>query len=333
MDATADDYGPQLFNLFGQCVQGRGATKWKLVLKDYLNDAAHTPTAFLEAKKDYLEKIAEIRNLGDTLVMQLDSQRTKPAAMKFNDYLARRNEFKMYLDGDLLRTTRARATAQQDVDQIHLQQCNFHQEKYAAKHEDIEQDYDQLKAQFNDFHQEDVTSGAFINVIKSQREAKRIREARETGEVLERPHKSRRAREGGTAATIGSHPSAKEAEEEGHPIMGAATIARRVEATRTTDNATVATTAAVTDMEAEVAITPAGATVCRTIAATTATADVCASNATAMRAVATTEDVGATVATVATHTTSTRTYGALAPFKAGSTMRHIRKPSKMPLLE
>eukprot|EP00957_Ditylum_brightwellii_P051923 3938746-Ditylum_brightwellii.AAC.1 len=73
------DHAQRLHNLFGQYLQGAAATKWTAVL-DQLPVATRTNITFKEPQKAYLEKIAEVSNLGDMLIHQLRNN-GKPAHM------------------------------------------------------------------------------------------------------------------------------------------------------------------------------------------------------------------------------------------------------------
>ena len=71
------DYVSHLHDLFRQCLQGEASTKWTSALDSYpVSDC--TVDSFKLAIKDYLEKIADVKNLGDMLIPQLPSNR-KPA--------------------------------------------------------------------------------------------------------------------------------------------------------------------------------------------------------------------------------------------------------------
>ena len=72
--------------MFGQCLQHKAKKKWHEVVRDYPDDQKNE-TTLKEAMKTYLEKVANIKNLGDVLISQL-RLRSKPAAMRFDNYLA-----------------------------------------------------------------------------------------------------------------------------------------------------------------------------------------------------------------------------------------------------
>ena len=63
MDATDEDYGKQLFELFGQCLQHKAKTKWDEVLRNFPKNERSEDT-LKEAIKQYLEKVANIKKLG-----------------------------------------------------------------------------------------------------------------------------------------------------------------------------------------------------------------------------------------------------------------------------
>ena len=90
LDSTAANFVVQLHDLFGRCLQGKAVTKWNGVLADYPTDD-RTVDSFKEAQQKYLEKVAEVKNLGDILIRQLRNNK-KPAVVGFEDYLARRQE-------------------------------------------------------------------------------------------------------------------------------------------------------------------------------------------------------------------------------------------------
>ena len=133
MDPSDDDYGAQLFELFGRCLQHKAKTKWDEVTRDY-PEAERSDETLKQAIQKYLEKVANIKNLGDVLIRQL-RLRTKPAAMKFDDYLARRQEWMRHIEGGYLVKRLALPTQQELAEQIFEQQPKTHQRKYAAEHE------------------------------------------------------------------------------------------------------------------------------------------------------------------------------------------------------
>ena len=96
MDSSEDDYGKKLFELFGRCLQHKAKTKWDEVMGNFPEDERSEET-FKEAVQEYLERVANIKNLGDVLIRQLRLS-TKPAAMKFDDYLARRQEWMRHIE-------------------------------------------------------------------------------------------------------------------------------------------------------------------------------------------------------------------------------------------
>ena len=68
LDNTTTYHAKRLHNLFGQCLQGAAATKWTAML-DQFPVATHTNITFKEAQKAYIEKISEVSNLGDMLIV------------------------------------------------------------------------------------------------------------------------------------------------------------------------------------------------------------------------------------------------------------------------
>jgi hypothetical protein len=186
LDPTAADFVAKLHQLFGDCLQGKGAAKWKDVLTKY-PVADRTADTFKDAQRDYLEKVAGVKKLGDFIIRQLDNR--KPATMPMEDYMARRQEWESYLDGGYLRLTFARPTAHQKAEQVFNGQPKAHQEKYAIKNDEVEDDLDALKTFFEGCHVTDVSDGTYANIVKSKREM------------------ARRAREGGGKTKATSHPT------------------------------------------------------------------------------------------------------------------------------
>ena len=84
----------------GRCFQVKASTKWQKVASNVAL-ADLNPETFEETCKDYLEAVAEIKNLGDCLIRQL-RDRAKPVPMSFNEYLDRRNEWKRYINGNFI---------------------------------------------------------------------------------------------------------------------------------------------------------------------------------------------------------------------------------------
>ena len=147
LDENSDEFVEQLYDLMGRCFQGKSQTKWSKVITKVAvgNRSAET---FLEAQRDYLEAIAKVKNLGDCIIRQL-CDRAKPAAMAFDDYVDRRDEWRRHAEGDYLRNTLAMPTQQEWAEQIFSQQPKAHQLKYAEEHDSVEQDMDKLKLFFN----------------------------------------------------------------------------------------------------------------------------------------------------------------------------------------
>ena len=122
-----------------------------------------------EAIRSYLERVANIKNLGDVLIRQL-RLRSKPAATKVDNYVARRQEWMRHIDGGYLNKGLAIPPQQELVEQIFEHQPKSHQRKYAAEHEEVETDLHQLQVFFNGCHAADRSDGTFAKVLKSTRE-------------------------------------------------------------------------------------------------------------------------------------------------------------------
>eukprot|EP00957_Ditylum_brightwellii_P079894 6076623-Ditylum_brightwellii.AAC.1 len=125
LDSTAADHLQRLHDLFGQCLQGAAATKWITVL-DKFPVATRTNITFKEAQKAYLEKIAEVTNLGDMLIHQLQNN-NKLAYMRFNTYVACCQEWVRHLDSGYLNIMIAMLTDQENVEAIFSHQPKRHQ--------------------------------------------------------------------------------------------------------------------------------------------------------------------------------------------------------------
>ena len=182
LDTNDNNYVKKLYELMGRCFQGKAQTKWTKVIAK-VDESSRTADTFKDAQKDYLEAIAEIKNLGDCLIRQL-RDRSKPAAMALDDYIDRRDEWKRYIDGtdSLLRKTLAMPTDQEWAEQIFSQQPKNHQLKYAEEHEDVETNIDKLKQFFNGCHTRDVGDGTYARVLKNSRDARKARLQKERGE-------------------------------------------------------------------------------------------------------------------------------------------------------
>ena len=194
MDSSDANYGKLLFQLFGQCLQHKSKTKWHEVVRDYPDDEKNEETLKV-AMKTYLEKVANIKNLGDVLIRQLRF-RSKPAAMRFDDYLARRQEWMRHLEGEYLNRGLALPTEQELAEQIFEQQPKSHQRKYAAEHEEVEKDEDQLRVFFNGCHASDRSDGTYAKILKSTLEARKTKDLREKGLAVERKPTARRSYQG-----------------------------------------------------------------------------------------------------------------------------------------
>ena len=84
LDSTAADFAEKLFNIFGDCLQGKALVKWKDVLSTkHMPVADRTELTFAEALCDYLEAVANLKNLGDCLIRQKRSLK-KPVWLDFD---------------------------------------------------------------------------------------------------------------------------------------------------------------------------------------------------------------------------------------------------------
>ena len=190
LDTKDARHGKLLYSLMSRCFQNRALTKWmKVADKVALDD--RTADIFRVTQQEYLESLAEIKNLGDCLIRQL-RDRAKPAPMPFNDYIDRRDEWRRHLNGPYLRHTFAKPNDQEWAEQIFSQQPKTHQARYAEKHEDVETDIDKLKLFFNGCHAKDVSDGTFAKVLKNARDSRRARIARERGETTNSRRERRR---------------------------------------------------------------------------------------------------------------------------------------------
>ena len=77
-------------------------------------------------------------------------------------------------------------TQQDLVEQIFEQQPKLHQRKYEAEHEEVETDLHQLQVFFNGCHASNRSDGTYAKVLKSTKEQKKMRDAKENGEELGR---------------------------------------------------------------------------------------------------------------------------------------------------
>ena len=67
MNSSEANYGKLLFQLFRQCLQHKAKTKWHKVVRDY-PDSEKNEVTLKVAMKTYLEKVVNIKNLGDVLI-------------------------------------------------------------------------------------------------------------------------------------------------------------------------------------------------------------------------------------------------------------------------
>ena len=213
MEETEEDYGKRLFELFGRCLQHKAKTKWDEVVRNFPENERSAET-LKEAIRQYLEKVANIRKLGDVLIRQL-RLRSKPAAMKFDDYLARREEWMRHIDSGYLNKELAMPTQQELVEQVFEQQPKSHQRKYAAEHEEVETDLHQLRVFFNGCHAADRSDGTFAKVLKSTKEQKKLRDARDNGEDLGRKPMARTNASRSRASSSGYRDSYRQPRYEG----------------------------------------------------------------------------------------------------------------------
>ncbi len=83
-DKADPGHVPLLYDLFGRCLQGQAAAKWELVIAEQ-PVATRDVTSFLEAQRDYLERVQGVKQLGNCIIRQLH-QNCKPAELLLEDY-------------------------------------------------------------------------------------------------------------------------------------------------------------------------------------------------------------------------------------------------------
>lgn len=194
LDSTAADFAEKLFDIFGDCLQGKALVKWKDVLSTkHMPVADRTELTFVEALCDYLEAVANQKNLGDCLIRQKRSLK-KPVWLDFDEYTAIRQKWETYLDEGLVRTTLSRATDHEKCEEVFVQQPKAHQGKYAEKNDEVESDLDKLKIFFNGCMTADKNDGTYAKIVKAQADGARARAAKA-------------AKERSASRTSGSHGS------------------------------------------------------------------------------------------------------------------------------
>ena len=178
LDATDAGFVGKLFDIFGECLQGKALVKWRAVLLEkHMPVEDRTVDSFKEAQADYLESVEKIKKLGNVLIRQQRNLK-RPAWMEYDEYDAVKNKWDGYLDEGYVRFTIARATAQEKCEEVFFQQPKAHQGKYAEKHEDVEDDQDKLRVFFNGCMTADKNDGTFAKIMKSQDDAIRARAAK-----------------------------------------------------------------------------------------------------------------------------------------------------------
>eukprot|EP00957_Ditylum_brightwellii_P051062 3871352-Ditylum_brightwellii.AAC.1 len=106
--------------------------------------ATCTDITFKEAQKAYLEKIAKVSNLRDTLICQFNNN-GEPAHMRFNTYVACHQEWVCHLNSGYLNIKITRWTNQKNVEAILSHQPKHHQAKYAIEKKEVENDLEKLQ--------------------------------------------------------------------------------------------------------------------------------------------------------------------------------------------
>ena len=160
----------------GRCFQHQAKTNWDQVT-DKFKAANCTVNTFLKAQQDYLEMVAKCKNIGDCLIRQL-WDRAKPAVMKIDEYINRRNEWKRHLKGPFLRKTFSMPTNQEWAEQIFMHQPKEQRNWYACEHDVVETDVEKLKQFFRGCHTQDVNNGTYAKVMKNARDAQKARLAK-----------------------------------------------------------------------------------------------------------------------------------------------------------
>lgn len=162
-----------LFDIMGQCFRGTGKTEWNnVVSKRCPTDADKSPDKLEECQRDYLEAVAGFPNVGDQLIRWFQTAK-KPALMPFKEYMRRRVQLFSYLDSGLLRTTMAKPTDQEKVEQIFLGQPKNHQVKYAINNKTVSTNTADLQAFFEQCQAADKSSGKLDQIKKDKDESKK----------------------------------------------------------------------------------------------------------------------------------------------------------------
>eukprot|EP00957_Ditylum_brightwellii_P136273 10392844-Ditylum_brightwellii.AAC.1 len=85
----------------------------------------------------------------------------KPVHMRFNTYVACRQEWVHHLDSGYINITIARLTDQENVEAIFSHQPKCHQAKYVLEKEEVKHDLKKLQVFLNGCHTADEADGTY----------------------------------------------------------------------------------------------------------------------------------------------------------------------------
>ena len=173
-----EEFGKQMFAITPECLQGDALTTWQAVCSDnnFNEEANKTKANWKIAVQLYLEQIQAVRYIGNFILRWLASAK-KPAHMKSQKWVARRNQLYHYVTDGYFRVTISQPNEQERAEQYFLSHPKAHQQRYARDNNEVKNDISELTNFFHQCHEADKKDGTYeklmVNLKKSADNRKR----------------------------------------------------------------------------------------------------------------------------------------------------------------
>lgn len=148
-----EEFGKQMFAITPKCLQGDALTTWQEVyaVGEYNDEDNKTKANWKTAVQLYLEQIQGITHIGNFIFRWLANAK-KPAHMKSQKWVARRNQLYRYVTDGYFRVTLSAPSDQERAEQYFLSHPKTHQERYARENNQVSTDIAELTTFFHGCH-------------------------------------------------------------------------------------------------------------------------------------------------------------------------------------
>lgn len=154
--------GKLRFQLFRMCLQGNAGALWDSIVAEKYGTPAvdHTVDNFIEAIADYLEKLSNVKYIGDSIIRALQT-RKKPITMSPTEYRDRLTALYNLCGKPYIRSTLPIPTDQERKNLFYLAMPKQHRLLYALEHQEVTDSWESILQFFEGCAERDNSDGTF----------------------------------------------------------------------------------------------------------------------------------------------------------------------------